>query len=126
MSGVVADTSEWVEYLAGRDAALLDAALSSGIVEVPPIVVAELVSGARSRKDREALVDVLEDIPVCRTPMSHWVRVGDLRRQLRSAGLTVSTPDAHVAQCAIDRDAVLLSRDAIFGKIARLRPLKLG
>lgn len=43
-------------------------------------------------------------------------------------GLAVSTPDAHVAQCALDRDAVLLSGDAVFTRMAavaklRVRPL---
>jgi hypothetical protein len=33
-------------------------------------------------------------------------------------GLSVSTSDAQVAQCALDRDALLLSQDAIFTKIA--------
>jgi hypothetical protein len=30
-----------------------------------------------------------------------------------------------VAQCALDRKALLLSRDAVFGRIARLCPLRL-
>jgi predicted nucleic acid-binding protein len=40
--------------------------------------------------------------------------------------VTVSVPDAHVAQCALDRDALLLTRDAIFEAMARLIPLRLG
>jgi hypothetical protein len=36
------------------------------------------------------------------------------------------TPDAHVAQCALDRDAVLLSKDAVFAHIARFSALRVG
>ena len=126
MSAIVADTSEWIEYLAGRPALLLDHALAAGLVVVPPIVVAELVSGARSAKDRAALEDLLRDLVVPAEPFDHWVRVGALRASLRARGLSVSTPDAHVAQSALDRDVPLLTRDAVFGKIARLTSLRLA
>jgi maltooligosyltrehalose trehalohydrolase len=54
------------------------------------------------------------------------LRVGELRGHLGARGVSVSTPDAHVAQCAIDRDAFLLSRDAIFRLVAKHSPLKLA
>src|SRR5262249_3417379 len=100
-------------------------ALARGVVVLPPIVVAELISGARRTRDRAALEDMLHELPLHETPRSHWVRVGDLRRSLRARGVTVSTPDAHVAQCAIDRDAILLARDAIFAHVARHSSLRL-
>ena len=126
MSAIVADTSEWVEYFAGRPAALLDHALAAGLVVLPPIVVAELVSGARSAKDRALLEDVLGDLALPSLPFDHWVRVGSLRASLRARGLSVSTPDAHIAQCALDHDAPLLTRDAVFAKIAKLTALRLA
>ena len=125
MSGVVADTSEWIEYFAGRPAADLETALAVGALVLPPIVVAELVSGAKTEKTRNMLEDLIADLVVHETPVDHWVRVGHLRRSLLARGLSVSTPDAHVAQCALDRDAILLSRDRIFGRIARLSALRL-
>jgi hypothetical protein len=51
--------------------------------------------------------------------------VGELRRAAHDRGLSVSTPDAHVAQCAIDLDAVLLARDGIFARLARVSTLRL-
>ena len=125
MSGVVADTSEWIEYLAGRRAVALENALDAGSVVLPPIVVAELVSGAKTDKARRALEDLVADLVVHETSTDHWIRVGHLRRDLRARGLSVSTPDAHVAQCAIDRSAILLSRDRVFEKIARFSALTL-
>jgi len=124
--GLVVDTSAWIDFFTGRPAPLLEDALSLGTVVLPPIVVAELVSGARKKSDREALVDLLEDLPVHETPRDHWIRVGDLRRRLMEAREPVSTPDAHVAQCALDRDAPLLSHDRAFERIARHVPLRLA
>ena len=123
--GLVVDTSVWIDFFGGRSVPLLEDALALGSVVLSPVVLAELVSGARKEADRATLVDLLEDLPLHETPRDHWVRVGDLRRGLARQGLAVSTPDAHVAQCALDRDAPLLSSDAVFSRIARSTPLRL-
>lgn len=125
MSGVVVDTSAWIEFFAGRSVPGLEEALAGGLVVLPPIVVAELVSGARKGRDREAIAALVGDFPLHETPIDHWIRVGELRRELRAGGISVSTPDAHVAQCALDRDATLLTCDGIFGLVAKAKPLKL-
>jgi predicted nucleic acid-binding protein len=71
------------------------------------------------------VADLVRDLELVETPREHWVRVGELRRRLRSRGLTVSTPDAHVAQCALDVRGILLSSDAVFRRIGRLTELRL-
>lgn len=124
MSGVVADTSVWIEFFAGHAEPALEEALKHGFVVLPPLVVAELISGARRPRDRSAIVRLVAEIPLHETPLEHWVRVGELRRALLDRGLSVSTPDAHVAQCALDRDALLLSHDTIFGRISRVVGLR--
>jgi predicted nucleic acid-binding protein len=126
VSGVVADTSVWIDFLAGRDVPQLETALAEASLAVPPIVVSEIVSGARRPRDRRVLTDLLREIPIHDTPLEHWVRVGDLRRTLRAKGLTVSTPDAHVAQCALDRRALLLTKDRVFARIAALTELRIS
>ncbi len=126
MSGVVVDTSVWIDFFAGIAVPAMEDALANGLVVLPPMVVAELLSGARRAEDRVAITEVLSDLALHDTPREHWLRVGDLRRSLRARGISVSTPDAHVAQCAIDRNALLLSRDAIFARIAQHAALKLA
>jgi tRNA(fMet)-specific endonuclease VapC len=126
VSGVVADTSTWIEFFAGRPAFSLEQALREAAIVVSPIVVAELLSGTLRARDRAAIEDLLREIPTHETPFEHWARVGRLRAELRGRGLSVSTPDAHVAQCALDLDAVLLTRDRVFARVARLTDLRLG
>ncbi len=125
MSGVVVDTSVWIDFFAGRPCAFLEEVLPQGLVVLPPLVVAELISGAQRPRDQASIAELLQNFPLHETPLAHWIRVGELRQHLRHQGLAVSTPDAHVAQCALDRKALLLSRDAVFGRIARLCPLRL-
>ena len=125
MSAVVVDSSVWIQFFRGRELPALEEALSEGRVLVPPIVIAELVSGATSRGDSKKVADLVQDLELVETPRAHWIRVGELRRRLRSRGLSVSTPDAHVAQCALDVRGVLLSTDAVFRRIERLTELRL-
>jgi predicted nucleic acid-binding protein len=122
---VVVDTSVWIDFLGGRTCDRLEEALEVGSIVTPPLVVAELLSGVKT-KDRESIVELLSDLELAATPFSHWAAVGDLRGGLQRHGLSVSTPDAHVAQCALDRDALLLSQDAIFTRIAAFVPLRVA
>ena len=123
--GLVVDTSVWIDFFGGKTIPLLEDALAIGTVVLPPVVVAELVSGARRPSDHDALLDLMADLEVHETPREHWVRVGELRRHLIEKGLAISTPDAHVAQCALDRDAPLLTADRAFLRIPRHVPLRL-
>ncbi len=121
MSAVVVDTSSWISYFAGRSsrAALIEEALAEGRVYLPVVVIAELLSGKLEAKQRAQLEDLLADLPLIGTDHGHWFRVGQLRFKLARDGLAVSTPDAHVAQCALELHAVLLSEDRVFERIAR-------
>ena len=122
---VVVDTSVWIDFFGGRHCDRLEDALEAGSIVTPPLVVAELLSGVKT-KDRESIVELLSDLELAATPFSHWAAVGDLRGGLQRRGLSVSTSDAQVAQCALDRDALLLSQDAIFTRIAALVPLRVA
>lgn len=125
MSGVVVDTSSWISYFAGEPQQVLDEALQEGRVFLSPMVAAELMSGFLTKAKREQLADFLRDLPLCDVGLEHWLRVGKLRSQLARKDLTVTTPDAHVAQCAIDLSGYLLSEDKIFPRLVRPCGLRL-
>ena len=126
MSALVIDTSSWSLYFRGRGAAAIEDALAQGRVHLPPVVAAELLSAKLSPRQRKDLEELLTDLPLCGQDRDHWFRVGSLRSALFRRGLSVSTPDAHVAQCALDLDAELLTEDDAFTLIARHRPLRLA
>lgn len=126
MSAIVVDTSAWVPFFAGETISVLEEALQDARAILSPIVLSEILSGVSSPKDQARLLDFLNMLPLHPTDRDHWINVGGLRRTLQKQGLSVSTPDAHVAQCAIEGTATLLSRDKVFEKIARHTPLKLS
>jgi predicted nucleic acid-binding protein len=103
----------------------VDTALDDGTVYLPPVVAAELLSGRMAERARGELEEFLLTLPLCQADVAHWFRVGRLRRSLAGKGLSISTPDAHVAQCALDLGADLLSADAGFRLVARHTKLSL-
>jgi predicted nucleic acid-binding protein len=122
---MVVDTSSWVSYFAGRGATAIDEALAEGRLFLPPIVAAELLSGRLTSRQRGDLKDLLATLPLCAADLPHWFRVGRLRHDLARHSLSVSTPDAHVAQCVLDLQGELLSEDRVFGHISKHCPLRL-
>ena len=126
MSALVVDTSSWIAYFAGGGSPLVDEALSEGRLYLPVVVAAELLSGRLTEPERRDLEDLLSDLPALGGDVEHWFRVGRLRSSLLLRGLSVSTPDAHVAQCAIDLGGTLLAEDGIFARIAEVAPLRLA
>jgi tRNA(fMet)-specific endonuclease VapC len=127
VSALVIDTSSWILYFRGRGvAAVIEEALAQGRVHLPPVVAAELLSAKLTARRRKDLEELLADLPLCGVDRDHWFRVGSLRSSLFGRGLSVSTPDAHVAQCALDLQAELLAEDSVFALIARHRALRLA
>ena len=122
---VVVDTSVWIDYFRAGRAIDIDRLLADGLVILAPVVAAEILSAPLTRAERRDLTALLSSLPLHDTPLSHWVSVGELRARLAKSGLAVSTPDAHVAQCALDVDALLWSRDAVFSRISERSPLRL-
>jgi tRNA(fMet)-specific endonuclease VapC len=125
VSALIVDTSVWVEFFRGVTLPGLEDALRAGLVILAPIIGAELLSAPLSKVERRSLAAFVEDLPLHPTPLAHWQAVGALRARLAKKGLSLSTPDAHVAACAIEADALLWSRDAIFRKMAAVSTLRL-
>ena len=125
MNVLVVDTSSWISYFKGTANEDLDLGLREGRVYLPPLVAAELLSGKMRAGQQEQLEDFLRELPFCKSDLDHWLRVGQLRRDLLAQGYSISTPDAHVAQCALDLTGYLMSVDSIFQKISEHIGLKL-
>jgi predicted nucleic acid-binding protein len=126
VSALIIDTSSWIAFFReGSGDAIVEPALEEGTVHLPPVVAAELLSGRMAERARGDLEEFLLTLPLCPADVAHWFRVGRLRNSLAAKGLSISTPDAHVAQCALDLGADLLSADTIFRLVARHTKLSL-
>jgi predicted nucleic acid-binding protein len=124
VSAVVVDTSIWIDFFRGAPLEPLEDLLQDGRVLLAPVVMAELLSAPLSTSERRKLSDFLAELPLHPTPRAHWEGVGALRGRLGRRGLSVSTPDAHVAVCAIECGGAVWSADAIFMKMASICSLR--
>jgi predicted nucleic acid-binding protein len=124
---VVVDASVLIDHLRIGPLEVLRKLFGDVPLFLPPLVVAEVLSGANDPFERVLMGELLEEAPVIETPLAHWIDLGNFRRDLRQQyGLNVSLPDAHVAQCALELGATLLARDGIFQLIAQHYPLRLA
>ena len=123
---VIVDSSVWIDALSGQTVVEIEAAMATATLVLSPVVIAELLSGDTTPAQREVIGELLQEYPLAATPLEHWMGVGALRRLLRSKGINVTIPDAHLAQAALELDGTLVSRDEIFLRISAHTPLRLA
>ena len=111
---IAADTSTWVAYFegdAGKDAQVLDRALEDRQVLMVPVVLTELLS---EPKLPSGLGETLPEIPLVEIKAGYWQRAGTLRAKVIAKRRKARLGDALIAQCCIDQNVPLLTRDRDF------------
>lgn len=115
---VIIDTSVWIHFFKGKDYPDVESALQDGKVYLTPVIAAELLSGVSSKQEEKDLLQFINTLPLIEGPLSHWIRVGQLRNLCSKKGLSCSTPDVHIAQTTLDLNGILYTSDKIFIKLA--------
>lgn len=121
---IATDTSTLVAYLAGDsgpDTDMLDAALMRDEVQLPPVVLSEILSAPNAP---ETLRRVVLAIPVLTVIDGYWERAGLLRRHLLGQRLKAALADTLICQSCLDHDVPLLTRDADFRHFAKFGGLR--
>ena len=115
---IAADTSTWIAFLEGnpgKDTQLLDKALQDRHVLMVPAVLTELLSDPRLPSQ---VAEALCEVPMVEINPGYWHRAGVLRSKVLAMRRKARLGDALIAQCCIDRDVVLLTRDRDFRAFA--------
>jgi len=111
---IAADTSTWIAFLEGeqgKDAQLLDKALSDRQVWMVPVVLTELLSDPQLPPD---VAETLAEVPMVDLGPGYWQRAGALRAKVLSKRRKARLGDALIAQTCLDRGIPLLTRDKEF------------
>lgn len=127
MSGVLVDSSVWVDFFRGdaglRDQ-LMELADGPGILTCEPVLM-EILSGSSGPSIHEVEVFLDGFASLSLRPELDFRLAAGVRRQLRDRGLTIrSGMDALIATVAINHDVTVLHRDADFERIAHVTPLR--
>ncbi len=90
---------------------LIEQAMASEDLRLPPPVISELLSGAASTEQVQYL---LANVPVLPIELGFWERAGLGRRIVLAKGRKARLADALIAQCCIDAGIPLIVRDRDF------------
>ncbi len=122
---IVADTDVLIDALRGKGAAdRMRIEIATGMLATTTISVFELLSGARTDKERravEALLGALTALPVDDRAARE---AASIRRELEAEGAGIATADTLIAGICRSRKAILLTRNR--AHFERVRGLSLG
>lgn len=123
---VLLDTSIWIDYFRNQSpelSAAVDNLIASDQARVCGIIIAELIRGAKTGKEVEALVEVADTIRAVPEPRAVWEKAGRLAYDLRRKGRTIHVVDCYLAELAIASDCRLFTLDQHFKMIQKFRPV---
>jgi predicted nucleic acid-binding protein len=122
---IAADTSSLVAFLegeSGADVDLIQSALDSSQLVLPPVVLTELLSDpAVSRSVRS----LLAGLPILDIEAGYWERAGVLRASVLKQRKKARVADALIAQSCLDQATPLVTRDLDFRHFAAVAGLPL-
>ena len=111
---IAADTSTWISFFGGEqgaDVLALARALQSRQVVMPPPVLTELLSDPELSA---SVAQTLLELPLVALKDGFWHRAGRLRAKVLARKRKARLGDALIAQCCIDADIALITRDGDF------------
>lgn len=125
--GYFVDTSVWISYF--RDGGsefgdLIDELIDEGRVHANGVVLAELLTGARTQAELERLSAALSGLKYLPSDRSSFESAGRNGYALKRKGVSVPLSDVLIATDCLDHDLVLIETDRHYATIASHLPLR--
>ena len=124
---VLADTSVWISFLRGSGVQFqerLVPLIMADRLATTPIIIMELLVGAKSEKEYEKLSKDLAALRCFDLSAKLWQRACKLGYTLRHNGISVPLIDTLIASVALENNALLLHNDRHYEMIASITALK--
>ena len=128
MKAVLVDTSAWVHYFREKhspESEIIDGFIEDGAVCTTGVVIAELLSGARNKRDASRLKKLLSIMPFLEVTEPIWYRAGEYRSRMRRKGFVAGIPDTIIAAVAAHYEVQLYTLDNHFSRINEFFPVGL-
>lgn len=124
---ILVDTSVWIDWLRKGERAktiLLDRLIDEEDVVLAPVVVQELLQGARGAAELAELRACFDGLPALLPTAKTYADAGSLYARCRWAGITPRSPhDCLITQLAVENSVPLLQDDKDFILLARMEPM---
>jgi tRNA(fMet)-specific endonuclease VapC len=123
---MLADSDVLIDFLRGkgRDADRIQLELSTGRLHTTTINAFELISGAKSPKERAKVDTLLEALHVLPLDLAAAVQAANVRRELEERGKGIGAADYLIAGVCLAHGATLLTRN--LKHFERVPGLKVG
>ncbi len=116
---IIVDTSIWIEYLKNNPEIVpgLDEGLLTGKIYMVGPVISELLQGAKTENDYQALSRTIDGVPFIDADFADWQLAGELSFKMRKKGLTIAITDCLISAIAINHKAAVYTLDQDFKSI---------
>ncbi|MBP2071253.1 type II toxin-antitoxin system VapC family toxin [Thermoanaerobacterium butyriciformans] len=116
---ILVDTSVWIEYFRDKReiVEIIDDMLLQDRIYITGLIIAELLQGVKTEKERGMLERYIDSIPTVSCDDKDWIGVGKLSFKLRRDGKTIPMSDVLIAYLAIKNDMMIFSFDKHFKMI---------
>lgn len=124
---ILVDTTVWIHFLRGSGIQFQERIvplIMADKLATTPIVIMEILRGAKSRKEYDKLNKDLAALRCFDISAKVWERACKLGYTLRHKGLNAPLTDTLIAAVAQEHNARLLHDDRHFEMIASISPLK--
>jgi hypothetical protein len=120
---IIADTSIWIEYFKNDPeiARIIDEGLDANEIYMIGPVVAELMQGARTKREQETIAKLIDVVPYLDCEMADWADAGCTYSFLRKSGITIPLIDLIIYSVARNNDAFIFTRDKHFNLIPEIK-----
>ena len=129
MSWILVDSSIWIEFFRRPDAPVslvLDQLLAHRLVCTTGLVKAEVVPGARSKRDFRRLRSLFDALPLAPERDGFWTHLIRFRYHLHMKGiLGIGIPDLIIATVAIQNRKLVFTADEDFPRMIPHVPVRL-
>ena len=124
---ILADTSIWIPFFRGSGVQFqerLVPLIMGDRLATTPIIIMELLVGAKSEKEYDKLSKDLAALRCFDVSAKLWQRACTLGYTLRQKGINVPLTDTLIASVAIENNTLLLHNDRHYEMIASITALK--
>lgn len=125
---ILIDTSAWILALRPgmslEAGSMIDKTISEGLAVTLPVIMLELLCGAKSRREHRELKEDLSAIPSLPQDQAVWDSLYDLGYELKRAGLNFPAVDLIICGTALAHGCRVLHADKHFEMAAKHTHLK--
>jgi len=122
MKYILVDTCIWVDFFKDTNTALsdkLENLISEDSILISDVVRAELLVGARDKKELEELSSVLDGLNVAKIDSQTFTKAGELGFLMRRAGFTLPLTDLIITAQAIQLESQIWTYDKHFSSLEK-------